>query len=210
MSLRLEVNNVLKRFTRKPVFASTSFTAASGDIIAIVGSNGSGKSTLLKIIAGVVSPSSGTCTWFKDEKKVDEEAMASMVGYVAPYLELYNDLTAVEHVNFIGELKGVEASANAVAHLEHFGLDKHIAESSRLVGHYSSGMKQRVTLAMASVGDPSILLFDEPSSNLDEEGIRILFDHIRTASSEGKIVIIATNDSRERDLAHRSVGLQPY
>jgi ABC-type multidrug transport system ATPase subunit len=207
MSLRLEVDNVIKRFTRKPVFAPVNFSAANGEIIAIVGSNGSGKSTLLKIIAGVLSPSSGTCTWFKDDKKVDEEAMASMVGFVAPYLELYNELTAVEHVNFIGELKGVEASKDAVGHLTQFGLDKNIAESSRLVGHYSSGMKQRVTLAMSSVGSPDILLYDEPSSNLDEEGIAALFDHIRESSAKGKIVIIATNDPRERELSHRSVSV---
>jgi ABC-type multidrug transport system ATPase subunit len=207
MSLRLEVDNVVKRFTRKPVFAPVSFSATNGEIVAIVGSNGSGKSTLLKIIAGVLSPSSGTCNWFKDDKKVDEDAMASMVGFVAPYLELYNELTAVEHVNFIGELKGVEASENAVEHLTQFGLEKSIAESSRLVGHYSSGMRQRVTLAMASVGSPDILLYDEPSSNLDEEGIVALFEHIRQSSGQGKIVIIATNDPRERELAHRSVSV---
>jgi len=207
MSLRLEVDTVVKRFTRKPVFAPVSFMATNGEIVAIVGSNGSGKSTLLKIIAGVLSPSSGTCTWFKDDKKVDEEAMASMVGFVAPYLELYNELTAVEHVNFIGELKGVEASKDAVDHLTQFGLDKQIAASTRTVGHYSSGMRQRVTLAMSSVGSPDILLYDEPSSNLDEEGISALFDHIRQASGQGKIVIIATNDPRERELAHRSVAV---
>jgi ABC-type multidrug transport system ATPase subunit len=208
MSLRLEVENVSKRFGRKSVFSPVSFTATQGDIIAIVGSNGSGKSTLLKIIAGVLSPSSGKSIWFENDKPLDEEALAQRIGFVAPYLELYNELTAVEHVNFIGQLKGLQHSKPTADYLTQFGLDKNITISSRLVGHYSSGMKQRVTLAMSSVGDPDILLYDEPSSALDEDGIKALFDYIHESSSQGKIVILATNDLRERDLAHRTISLR--
>lgn len=209
MSLRLEVQNVTKRYGRKPIFSPISFTAIDGEVIAITGSNGSGKSTLLKIIAGVLSASSGKATWFNDDKKLDTEDLSNRLGFVAPYLELYNELSAVEHVNFIGKLKKLEV-ADAASHLTRFGLDRSIASSQRLVGQYSSGMKQRVALAMSSVGVPDILLYDEPSSNLDQEGITALFDHITESSRDGKIVIIATNDAEERSLAHRSVDLQPY
>lgn len=209
MSLRLEVVNVSKRFARAPVFKPVSFTATPGEILAIIGSNGTGKSTLLKIIAGVLSPSAGSCSWFEGENKLEPEDLSRRLGFVAPYLELYNDLTAREHVHFVGALKEA-AVINEEAHLLRFGLQRAIALGSRLVGQYSSGMKQRVALSMAAVGEPDILLFDEPSSNLDEEGIAILFDHIKKSSAEGKIVIIATNDLRERDLAQRTVALHPF
>lgn len=208
MSLQLEVANVTKRFTRKPVFAPISFSAAPSEIIAITGSNGSGKSTLLKIIARVLEPSKGTCVWSDNGKPLEPEELSRRMGFVAPYFELYNELTAVEHVNFIAQLKGQE-HATPVESLTSFGLDRSIAESARLVGQYSSGMRQRVALAMSASGAPDILLYDEPSSNLDEEGVHLLFESITAAAKNGAIVVLATNDVRERGLAHRTITLLP-
>jgi len=206
MSLKLEVANVTKRFTRKPVFAPVSFSAAPGEIIAITGSNGSGKSTLLKIIAGVLAPSNGSCTWSDNGRTLEAEDLSQRIGFVAPYLKLYNELTAVEHVNFVAQLKGKTEQA-PIDVLTRFGLDKTIASSSRLVGQYSSGMRQRDALGMAATGAPKILLYDEPSSNLDEEGIRLLFDSINASAKGGAVVIFATNDANERALAHRTIQL---
>lgn len=208
MSLRLDVKDVTKRFGRQPVFSPVSFTAAGSDIVAIVGANGSGKSTLLKIIAGVLSPSSGSCAWSDGDKKLEHEELSSRLGFVAPYLELYNELTAIEHVNFVAQLKAVKEQS-PVGQLTRFGLNETIAASSRLTGQYSSGMRQRVALGMAATGDPDILLYDEPSSNLDEEGITLLFGYIQEASRQGKIIILATNDAREWSLTHRSIMLKP-
>ncbi len=208
---QLTVAELTKRFTRKPIFAPVSFSAKQGEIVALCGANGSGKSTLLKIIAGLVTPSSGEVEWKLSEKKLTVDDLSIHIGFVAPYLELYRELTAIEHVQFIADLKNIKCTnEEAIALLTHFGLQADIASGDRFVGQYSSGMKQRVALAMASVGNPSILLFDEPSATLDEAGIAILFSHIHSSVAKGKIVIIATNDEREKQLAHNVVELHPY
>ena len=207
--LQLTVADVSKRFTRKPIFAPITFSARHGEIIALCGANGSGKSTLLKIIAGLITPTSGKIEWKSEEKIIAPEEISSCIGFVAPYLELYKDLTAIEHIQFIADLKDLKCSKDeALSLLIRFGLQSDIAASDRLVGQYSSGMKQRVTLAMATVGEPDILLFDEPSATLDEAGIVILFSHIKESAAKGKIVIIATNDEREKQLAKKTLSLR--
>ena len=223
-TLSLSLNAVIKRYNNRPVFAPVSFEVSSGNILALTGANGSGKSTLLKIIAGVTSPTKGDCIWSTGEESLSTpkdlkgrevrnmpRELQKMLGFVSPYLELYNELTAVEHVQFVAELKEKSVSAeSAVSELISFGLDEAIAKSNRVVKQYSSGMQQRVRLAMAFICEPKVLLLDEPSSNLDEIGIQILFSRIEKSAGSGAVVIIATNDERERKLAGKEVSLLPY
>ncbi len=209
--LFLRLESVTKRFSNAPVFSPVSFETSSGNILALTGANGSGKSTLLKIIAGVTSPTKGTCFWSDNEKQFELRDLQKTLGFVSPYLELYNELTAIEHVQFVVELKGSKVSSDvAVNELLSFGLDRTIAESDRTLKQYSSGMQQRVRLAMAFICDPKVLLLDEPSSNLDEEGIQTLFHRIKTAVKNEAVVIIATNDEREKRLSAKEIGLHPF
>jgi ABC-type multidrug transport system ATPase subunit len=210
-NLSLTLEAVTKRYSRSPVFAPVSFVVGSGNIIAITGANGSGKSTLLKIIANVTAATKGTCFWKNSDKQVDQRDLQKILGFVSPYLELYNELTASEHVQFVADLKGQKITHDeAVNELTSFGLDKDIASSDRTMKQYSSGMQQRVRLAMAFILDPKIILLDEPSSNLDEEGIQILFKRIENSRSNGALIIIATNDEREKKLASREIALLSY
>ena len=221
-SLSLEA--VTKRYSRAPIFSPVTFEVGGSEIVAITGANGSGKSTLLKIIAGVTEPTKGKCTWKIDQTKLANREnvrgreissiprdIQKTLGYVSPYLELYNELTAVEHVQFVAELKGQKITRDeAVNELSSFGLNKDIASSDRTMKQYSSGMQQRVRLAMAFISKPKILLLDEPSSNLDEEGIQTLFRKLDKYAVDGSIVIIATNDEREKNLASREIALEAY
>jgi ABC-type multidrug transport system ATPase subunit len=222
--LSLNLQAVTKRYSRSPVFSAVTFEAHQGEIIAITGANGSGKSTLLKIIAGVSEPTKGKCNWKIDQTNLANhenvrgreisnipQEIQKILGFVSPYLELYNELTAIEHVQFVAELKRLKISSDeAVNELTSFGLDKDIASSDRTMKHYSSGMQQRVRLAMAFISKPKILLLDEPSSNLDEAGIQTLFRKLDRYATDGSIVIIATNDEREKNLASREVALEPF
>lgn len=207
--LTISLDRVEKRFTRRSVFKSVSFQAVPSEIIAITGSNGSGKSTLLKIIAGVLSPSKGMCAWKLGSAMLDHDGIRTRLGYSAPYLELYDELTALEHLQFVAEMKGISISSKDQAVLlEKFGLDRSIAHSDRRLRAYSSGMKQRVRSAMAFAGSPAVLLLDEPTSNLDEEGTFALLAQASEAGQNGTIVFIATNDERERSIAHREIRLE--
>jgi heme exporter protein A len=207
----LSASGIIKRFSARPLFAPVDFEARSGEIVAITGSNGTGKSTLLKILAHVLEPTKGTVTFSRDGSELDEEKIKGAAGFAAPYLELYNELSAIEHLNFIFELRGASLSTDAaIGLLSGLGLDPMVAKSDRQVKFYSSGMQQRVKLAMAFISDPPFIFLDEPGSNLDADGIDKLHQLIRTSSANGAIVMIATNDPAEVALAHRTLPLLPY
>ncbi|MFI5202339.1 MAG: ATP-binding cassette domain-containing protein [Candidatus Kapaibacterium sp.] len=210
-SLTIVAEGVQKRFTVRPVFKPVSFEASPSEIVAITGPNGAGKSTLLKIIANVLSPTKGSCIWRNGSAEFDHDGVRLRLGFVAPYLELYDELTAIEHVRFVADLKGSSiADGEAVDLLDLFGLDPSIGRSDRHLRAYSSGMKQRVRCAMAFASSPSVLLLDEPTSNLDEVGTAIVLEQAQAAAATGAIVFIATNDARERAIANREILIEPY
>jgi heme exporter protein A len=210
MPLRIIAEGVEKRFTQRPVFQPVSFEASPGEIIAITGENGAGKTTLLKIIANVLSPTKGMCAWKDGDAKLDHDGIRTIIGYVGPYLELYDELTAIEHVQFVADLKGIEHSADtAFELLTNFGLDPTVAKSDRRSRAYSSGMKQRVRIAMAFACEPQALLLDEPTSTLDETGTQLVLNAAQQAAANGAIVFIATNDERERAISQREIRIEP-
>lgn len=203
--ISLTARDLTKRFGRKPVFEPVSFTASSGEVVILAGANGSGKSTLIKLLAGVLSPSTGKCEWSENGKVIEYESLQQRIGFVAPYLELYNELTAAEHIEFVAELKSKGVSREeSIALLTSFGLDPTIATSNRYASKYSSGMQQRVRFATAFACSPDVLFLDEPSSNLDDVGTAILFEKIRSFKG---IVFIATNDQKEKSLGTKVISL---
>ncbi len=207
----ISASGILKRFSARPLFAPIDIEVHSGEIVAITGSNGTGKSTLLKILAKVLEPTKGTIALSSDNTVLDEDAIKRSIGYAAPYLELYGELSAIEHLQFIFELRGASLSSDAaISLLTTLGLDAAIAGSARQVKFYSSGMQQRVKLAMAFISDPPFLFLDEPGSNLDANGNERLYEQIRRSAENGSIIFIATNDAAEVALAHRSLPLLPY
>ena len=208
-ALTILASNLTKRFSMKPVFKPVSFEATKGEIIGITGQNGAGKSTLLKIVGNVLSPTKGSCVWNRGGTKLDNDAIRVTLGYVAPYLELYDELTAVEHVRLVAELKGRAISLDdSLELLDRFGLDPKVARGDRHLRAYSSGMKQRVRCAMAFACAPEALLLDEATSTLDDVGTSIVLREARAAADRGAIVFIATNDERELAATHREVRIE--
>ncbi len=207
--LSIALENVSKRYTQRSVFKPVTCQSAPGEIIAVTGENGAGKSTLLKIVAGVLSPTKGKCDWKLGDRILDQEARRVRLGFAAPYLELYDELTAIEHVEFVLTLKGLKSARDAVrADLLSFGLSAEVIDSERHVRAYSSGMKQRVRLAIAFAGHPDAIFLDEPTANLDESGCSIVLDKARQAAARGAHLWIATNVEREREIAHRELHLE--
>ena len=207
----LTAEGLTKRFNAAPLFAPLSFSVNAGEVVAITGANGSGKSTLLKMLARVLSPTKGTVSYQLDSKDLSIDDHQSHIGFAAPYLELYSELTAIEHLQFVAELKSRSLSTDdALAMLTSFGLDVEVARSDRHVKQYSSGMQQRVKLAMAFALAPEFIFLDEPGSNLDSDGIEKLFSTILRTASQGALVVLATNDPAETALASRRIALQPY
>ena len=188
--------NLLKRFGRRTIFENISFDLHKGNALAIVGNNGSGKSTLAKICAGVLSYNSGTISMTLDNKVVPAELYFQHIGFVSPYLQLYDEFTPFEHIKLFLEMRDKYLSPEGTTGLlERVNLQH---RKDDFVRTFSSGMKQRMKYALALVHSPEILILDEPTANLDDEGMKMVFDIMSEQQKKG-ILIIATNVQSEEE-----------
>lgn len=198
--LSLELEGISKNFGERKVFENLNLKLENPTSLAVIGPNGSGKTTLLKIICGLIRPSQGKVRLKLDNQEVKKEVQLSFFSLVAPDLQLYEELTAFENLKFFSQMKDCDFSQqNLRGKIEEVGLKN---REDDLVGSYSSGMKQRLKYALALIASPKILLLDEPSANLDEEGILVMEEIILKHSRTG-IVILATNDLKETQYARQ-------
>lgn len=201
-SISLEISNLRKEFDRRPIFRNIEFTLVNSDSIAITGKNGSGKSTLIKVLANVYTQTSGSISLSINDKKIERENYYKYIGFVSPYLNLYDEFTGYENLRIITQIRGMGIDGIGEV-LKRVGLYE---RRNDLVKIYSSGMKQRLKLAFSILHNPLILMLDEPTSNLDAEGVTVV-DNMAEEYKKGKILIIATNDEHERSLCQKEINL---
>lgn len=159
---------------------------------------------MLRIIAGLVRPSAGRVQMFYDNKPMPKKSRRQFIGMVAPALSLYDELTALENMEFFCRVRGIAYDRNSCLNiLERVGLVKH---AEKICGTFSSGMKQRLKLVQALIHNPPFLLLDEPGCNLDSRGIKSVKNIISEQRTRG-ITIIASNEMREVDYADSIVKL---
>lgn len=206
-SLKLIANSLSKSFyLNKPIFSDISFELQSTDIFGIAGENGSGKSTLLKILAGVSTPSAGTVNIFIDEQKIDNSNHFEILGFVSPYLSIYEEFTPIEHFSIASKIKGTK---------QHSSLEIDLLKKFKLFNRkndpiktFSSGMKQRIKFILAFLSQPKIVFLDEPFTNLDNEGINTVTELIEQHKINNGLTIIASNDDREKTLCNEIIELK--
>lgn len=204
--IRLELAGIEKRYGSRRVLRDFSFQAEGGEVVAITGVNGSGKSTVVKLIAGLLRAGKGTITLsVEGHDQSDPAQRRRLCGYVSPDLTLYPELTARENLRFFSEVRGVRNNDSTIAaQLEAVGLG---GREDDLLGTYSSGMRQRVKLVLATLFSPPLLLLDEASLALDEAGTVLVAERIAQQQARGGLTLIATNDPREVALAQRIIAL---
>jgi heme exporter protein A len=193
----LVLDCVAHQFGGRRVFEGISATVGAGEILIVSGANGSGKSTLLRIMAGLLTPTSGGVTVSTEGASRDAASSRSQIGYVAPDLVLYRELTGAENLQFFGELHGVRLDRQALIDmLTRVGLR---GRGRDLAGSYSSGMRQRLKYAFALLHNPPILLLDEPTANLDVDGVAIVEEIVEAQRRRGGggLTVVATNEPRE-------------
>ncbi len=196
----LRVEKLAKRFGSRKVFSDIAFDLATGESLAVVGRNGSGKTTLVMTLLGGYRPSNGAITYEENEVKLDEDAVRRRTSLVAPYINLYDTLTAEENLVFFSSVHGSHTTGKEInSLLVRVGLEGRGAD---LVGSYSSGMKQRLKYAVALLKCPAYLFLDEPTANLDDVGKQMVFDLINEYRQKA-IVVIATNEKEEYALASK-------
>lgn len=198
----LRAENLTKKFNRKIIFEKLNFELFQGSSTAITGRNGSGKSTLIKIIANLISSSSGNLHISHNSEQVKKENFYRYTGFVSPYLNLYDEFTGRENLEIVADIRGISRE-NIDNVLRRVGL---YDRRNDLLKIYSSGMKQRLKIAFSILHNPQILLLDEPTSNLDSDGVGIV-DDIADEYKKDRILIIATNDSHEKSLCENEINL---
>lgn len=199
----LETDNLAKTYAIHPVFSGLSFRAESS-VIGIAGENGSGKSTLLKCLAGLLKPTAGTVHWATKSGSLSKEALKNILGFSAPYIQLYEELTVLENLDFIIRARGGSKQAGASALLQSLGA---AALGDAMFGELSTGQQQRAKLAAALIHNPKILMMDEPGSNLDKRGRQNIKEITERFRRQGAMVLIASNQTAELDLCDTILDL---
>ena len=167
--------------------------AVAPGVTGLVGANGAGKSTLIKILLGLLPPTTGQATVLGHDCARSGEQIRSLLGYMPEHDCLPSDVTATEFVTHLGRISGLPptvAKERAAESLRHVGLHE---ERYRLIGTYSTGMKQRVKLAQALVGAPQLLLLDEPTNGLDPAGRTAMLELIARIGAEFGISILVAS-----------------
>ncbi len=197
---RLTATRLFKRFGERKVLNDINFELSTGDSMAIVGANGSGKSTLLLLLLSALHPTKGSIDYFENDRKLTDSEVRASTSLVSPYLNLYDNLTAEENLIFFKTVSGGNITGKEInSLLERVGLE---GRGPDAVGSYSSGMKQRLKYAVALLNDPAFLFLDEPTSNLDDAGKKIVFDLVNEYRAR-TIILIATNEKEEQGLAQQ-------
>jgi len=190
--MEITLENLSKKYHREWIFKNINTTLVSGGSYAITGPNGSGKSTLIQVLAGALLPTSGNIN-YRNNEVISAEEIYQHISIASPYLELIEEFTLIEFLQFHFKFKAIKTGME----IENI-IDKTYLEPARnkYIKNFSSGMKQRLKLALCFFTEAPILLFDEPTSNLDEQGITWYKEHIQSTIKE-KIVVIASNQKEE-------------
>ncbi len=197
---------VSKRFVREFILKGVDLTFESDNSYALLGPNGSGKSTLMQLLSGSISPTKGTITYTLNGKTLPVEQWYKHIGFAAPYLQIVEELTLVEQLRFHQKFKPFLKDLSVDDILGIVGLEKH---ADKQIAAFSSGMKQRVKLALAILSDVTVLLLDEPATNLDADGVAwyqgLLKDH-----SAGRIIIVGSNRQDEYAMCQHHVQISEF
>jgi heme exporter protein A len=182
---QIRFDGLSRRFGRLSVLAGVTGEVADGEVLLVTGTNGSGKSTLLKCLAGLLAPDRGTIESREGGRSLDATERRMRVGFVAPDLAFYEELTTAENLTFFGRLRGVPPARGADL-LARVGLP-----ADRLSGALSSGMRQRLRWCWAFLHRPRLLLLDEPFQNLDAPGEAVTREMLEEHLAAGGLAVIA-------------------
>jgi len=201
--MKICLNQIAKRYQQNWIFKDLSLDIPSGTSLAILGNNGSGKSSLLRIIAAMQTATKGSITYTHKQQNIDSNSVYKQLSYAAVGMQLIEEFTLSELLSFHFSFK---KSIHQLTVAEIISILDMKNVQSKLVGDFSSGMKQRVKLAQAIFTDAPLLLLDEPCSNLDKYGIAQYQEWMATYQNN-RTIIVASNDSNEYSFCKEQIML---
>ncbi len=204
--MTIQLSKAGKRFNRDWIFRNATYTFLPGRSYAITGHNGSGKSTLLQAITGSLAISEGEIEWTLEETHLDADSVYKHLAIAAPYVEVIEEMTATEFLQFHQQFKPLMPELSIKQILTLVGLEK---AANKQIRYYSSGMKQRIKLAQAIFSDVPLLLLDEPCTNLDTAGFE-LYNTLIESYAANKTVIVSSNDINEYSFCKNVISIMDY
>jgi len=204
--MKITLENIGRRFNREWIFRGVDHTFVAGKIYAVLGPNGSGKSTLLQVLNGSLSPSAGTINYFFENNQVEIDEVYLHLSLAAPYLELIEDFTLSEMIDFHFKFKSY---ARGIDKNELVQLLTMPESKNKLIKYFSSGMKQRLKLALAFCADTPMLMLDEPTSNLDTQGVEWYLSLVQQFAKD-RLTIICSNQEHEYSFCDEQLNITDY
>ena len=189
----VDLKNVVKRYGEILAVDHVNLTLTSGEIFGLLGPNGSGKSTTLKMLLGLVQPDEGSVTVLGTPVMQDPVAVKRMVGYVPEAPRLYEFLTGVEYLDFIGDVYGMQPEDKKSRINEYLKALQLEGREGDMINSYSEGMKQKIALISAFLHKPKLLIMDEPLNGLDPRSARIIKDFLQELKRQGVTAILSTH-----------------
>lgn len=202
--MKISLQDAGKRYNREWIFRHLNYEFTPGIKYAITGANGSGKSTLLQVIAGATLQSEGKVTFTGTANSTVIPEAYKNLSVAAPYLELIEEMTALEFLAFHAKFKPLAKEFNLI--LEEMELG---TSASKQIRYFSSGMKQRLKLAQAFFSETAVLLLDEPTTNLDANGIA-LYHRLISKYTTGRLIIVSSNDQQEYGFCDDIIKMEDY
>jgi ABC-type multidrug transport system ATPase subunit len=204
--VNISLQNIGRRFNRDWIFRGINYNFTGGQSYAILGPNGSGKSTLLQILNGSLSPSAGDISFLNNGEKIEIEKVFNYLSLAAPYLELIEEFSLEEVIDFHFKFKPYKAGINKERIIELLSLP---GNKTKLIRYFSSGMKQRLKLALAFCSDTPMLMLDEPTSNLDAQGIDWYLSLVEQYAKD-RLTIVCSNQEHEYDFCNHKLSISDY
>ena len=184
----VKVENLVKRYGTNYALNDVSFEIGEGEIVGLLGPNGAGKSTAMNIITGYLSSTSGEVYIDGINMLEDPIKAKKLIGFLPEQPPVYPEMTVMEYLNFVYDLKGCEIDREA--HLDEIIQVTKINEvKNRLIKNLSKGNKQRVGIAQALIGDPKVVIFDEPTVGLDPKQIIAVRNLLRTLAKRHTVIL---------------------
>jgi ABC-type multidrug transport system ATPase subunit len=205
--MTISLENIAKRFGNDWIFRNINQRFEDEGRYAILGHNGSGKSTLMQVLSGHLSPSKGKVLYENDQKSVDIEDVFRHVSYAAPYIDLIEEFTLAESIAFHQKFKPFQTGFDTNTIIEILELPK--GSRHKEIRYFSSGMRQRLKIALATLTETPILLLDEPTTNLDAQGV-VWYSNIIERYTQNKLLIIASNTEHDYHFCTETIRVTDF
>lgn len=204
--LNITLKNAGRRFNRDWIFKGIDHTFTQGNSYAILGPNGSGKSTLLQLLNGSLTPSTGSIAFSFNDAPLHVEDVFKHISLAAPYLELIEEFSLQEVIDFHFQFKPYIAGMDKAGLINLLGMQ---ISKNKLIKYFSSGMKQRLKLALAFCSDTAMLMLDEPTSNLDSQGVDWYLQLVQQFAGN-RLIIVGSNQEQEYSFCNNRLTITDY